>query len=258
MKKYLPFLLLGFLFFAPDAHAAITFNASSSAALGTPSIQTVTSSITVSSAANTIVIANVVWQASSGGKVNTTTYNGVPMTFYASTTKSNSSFAGNLIYYLVNPPTGTNIVSTTFNSAPKEISLSVVAYSGVNQATPFGASSTITASAGLLASTSITTQAANSWILDEGGVGTQSSSIPTWTPGSGQTQRVTTGVEQGAFNFSNSLVSGDKAATTIGVYGMNETLNFSPDAWVYNVIELEAASVSATVSPMSFNWITEN
>lgn len=153
MKKY-PILfiaLLGFCF-APQAHAAISFDASSSKAF--TGVQTVTSTITVGSGSNEMLA--IIFALSS--QPTAVKVDGNNANFAVATD------AGAAIYYVTGLSAGSHSVSSTFSvNANGDIGLESLF--GVNQSTPLDATSTNNGTSNS-PSVGVTTFVANDWVLD--------------------------------------------------------------------------------------------
>ena len=94
------------------------------------------------------------------------TYAGVALTPYLRSADSTNATSEET-WYMVNPPTGANPVSITL-SASAYMHSSNLCFQNVNQTTPFGASGAVTAQASSAAhAITLTTTAANSWIVDQ-------------------------------------------------------------------------------------------
>jgi len=169
MKKFVFFAVaLAALCFAPKAHAAITFDASSTAKqVGfSAGPRTASSSFTVGSAnPNPVLImcANIFQDTGGVGAVSAATYNGVALTKFATSTRSTNMSAE--CWDLINPPTGSHKASTTVTGATDDIQVWWAVFDGVNQTTPITATGTFTG-AGTTSSVSITPSAATDFIVD--------------------------------------------------------------------------------------------
>ena len=108
----------------------------------------------------------------------TCTYNGVSMTLVG--TANNGGTLRTDVYYLAAPASGSNTLATSGTGSTYR-SLQAIAYSGAKQTGQPDASSLPTGSAGTSLTTSITTIAANAWIVglynnDNGGTVTANNS----------------------------------------------------------------------------------
>ncbi len=97
---------------------------------------------------------------------------------------SGTNYMGTELWYLLNPPAGTNTVSVSFNSAMDGITMGAVSLTGVQQQAPEVKKTAVGTSA--TASATLTTLTNNAWVIDS--LGIQSGAVIT-TVGSGQTQR---------------------------------------------------------------------
>jgi hypothetical protein len=164
VKKLLPFLLLGF-FLAPQAHAAITFDSSSTAHFAATTGST--SSITIAAGSNMLleicVNTNAVSNNVTAVSVSSSVAGTGSATFVAST--SAGTRPAFLYYWLSSSPTaGTVYVSTTL-SASVASNIGLADYFGVNQTTPVDTSTNIVKTVAKPSSTIVTANA-NEWVLD--------------------------------------------------------------------------------------------
>jgi hypothetical protein len=178
IKKYLLFLLLGFLFVAPVAHAAIAFDNEKTSVYAASGVSTTT--YTMGSGANGVLL---VWNEDGGG--------GDPQTVTASGTALTKIIAGSggaafgiSLWCLASPPTGSIIVKV---SSTAQIYYSEISYTGVQSCTLDGsASSTGSATAG---TNSITPSHTNTWMTSYA----ENESTASWTATSTPTGSVLRG-----------------------------------------------------------------
>lgn len=127
----------------------------------------------VAGTAKALVVATRVDVISASG----VTYGGTPLTPVGFSATSTT------LWYLVNPPVGTADVVISYSDASvRNKGMGVITLAGVDQTTPVGDAQTIDG-AGEAANRTITTTAADSWVLDSFGIEIGSS----FTPGAGQT-----------------------------------------------------------------------
>lgn len=80
-----------------------------------------------------------------GLSVTSVTYGGIAMTAAGTPAHNVTSHAYTAIYYLVNPPTGSNTLAVTCSGSTVEIYVNLVSFTGVDQTTPVRAASYTTA-----------------------------------------------------------------------------------------------------------------
>lgn len=122
--------------------------------------RTVTYSHTCTGSQLILVVWVALWQDVAGtGTVTAITYNGVALTQAIPSTTS-TSMAGEM-WYLIAPTTGANTLSVTVTGATDGIRVASGSFTGVDQTSPLGVTSTSTGASGNPA-VSITTATANS------------------------------------------------------------------------------------------------
>lgn len=163
MKKYLPLLILGFLFLAPHAHATNTITFDSSSTKATVASTNSTSSIAVGTGNNFALFACENTNAA-GDNVTAMTVSSTagkfPMTFVASTT------AGTRPAFLYEYTSSTMVaqtltVSSSINASVKG-NIGLSSFFGVNQATSIDQTNSV-----LMAGTTNVTTTLNLYIADE-------------------------------------------------------------------------------------------
>lgn len=125
---------------------------------------TISFSHTIGSGSNRIVFFYL-WIVQ-GGPTTSITYNGVAMTLLRLGNPGGGSRAMR-VYYLVNPPTGTNSVSVTISTTVDWVA-SLVSYTGVNQSSPFANDGFVDQASVTSLPRTITTSFNNSWHLGFG------------------------------------------------------------------------------------------
>jgi hypothetical protein len=177
------------------------------------------------------------------------TYNGVSMTSLYSETASQQRYG---IFYLANPATGSNTLTTTHVGGGSNVYHfgSVASYSGVDQTTPIDASPVSQAYSGTAVSDSVTTVADNAWaimcLMDSGG-----GTVP--TAGAGTTFR-----EPATAGQWNGLLDSNGPVTPAGSKTLNA--NFSPSTpgrvWTFSIAPAVGAT-TPTVTTQAVSSIGE-
>ncbi len=244
MKKYLFLLLLGFFFFAPKAHAAITLDtfATSSKTLGIGSFF-ITKAITTGGS-NEILIVHTSFGA--GGTITATTIvdgTNVPTAQEYAVGKSGGGSNQQFSWYVTGLSSGAHNVTTSFSGTNGvAVTMGLNSYDGVASVTPIDVSST-NPSAGAVTTTtvSLTTTGTNELIDEFLSSNTQINS----NSGVGQTNLY--------FNILNSgngrMASSNIIATSTATYTLGWVLNASSNQWVESAIALNpfiAPSAGAT------------
>lgn len=156
--------------------------------------------------ANLLVVS--IWYAN-GDNISSVTYGSKTLTLAVKKTNAGDYYSS--IYYLQNPPQGSNTVTVT-NSASNSIGFGVISFINTN---PFPLSVIgVTGNVVDVFTKTVTTQKDNSYLIDAGYTGTLLGDDP-GTPTSPQTQIFKT-------SFSNDMGMGSyKATTTAGSYTMS-------------------------------------
>lgn len=225
------FAILYMIPLTPEAEAAISFDAASSSQGITNSL-TFSHTVTSNGDGKIIVVGVTTMEITVSG----VTYGGQSLT---QVVRANGNNADSEIWYLVDPPTGTNDVVVTLGSSD-EINAGAVSFTGVNQNNPIDASNTNTGKS-KNPSVSVTTTTDNALLLDV--VATQQEDL-SGKAGAGQTIRW---VE----DFQNNVegASSTKETTTAGSFTMQWNLNNSVD-WSISAIALqEGIFISASDQP---------
>lgn len=183
IKKIFPFLIL--LLFASTAHAAITFDATSSSPFFTSS-STMQWAHTVGAGSNSVLIVVATQNNSSTG----VSYDGMALTKIIQTTIPADGSERTEIWYLVNPPSGTHNVSTTFSSAFTAGQDGSYSFFGVSQTNPIDATGTFSIGSGNTASITLTPTVAGDEIID--GISLQTFSQTNFAAKAGQTLNYST------------------------------------------------------------------
>lgn len=232
MKKYLPLLLLGFFFFAPHAHAAITLDtfATSSKTLSIGSFFIAKNITTAGS--NEILLVHTAFGA--GGTITATaTVDGVTTNVISyAVGKSGGAASQQFSWYVTGLISGVHNVTATFSGTNGvAVTMGLTSWDGVASVTPIDVSST-NPSAGAVTTTtvSLTTTNANE-LIDEF---LSSNNAINNDTGVGQTDLY--------FNILSSgngrMASSYKIATTTGSYTLGWVLNASSNQWVESAIAL--------------------
>jgi heme-binding NEAT domain protein len=130
------------------------------------------------------------------------------------------------IWYLVDPPTGSNTVAVSFNSNHDPTGVAVMSYFGVDQASPIDVTASKTTGSSATVSVDITPTVANAMIV--GGLGHHGGDTDPHSPGTGVTERydIVTG---GDTDNDSGLAGGEIAATTAQQYTFEFTGAASDD-----------------------------
>jgi hypothetical protein len=168
------------------------------------------------------------------------TYDGLAMAPAVSEQASTDS--GNewvQIYYLVNPPTGTNTVSATFNILEAPTVVAAMSYFGVNQSSPIGAvaGASDTGSSNP-ATVNITTTVDNSVVV--GGLGQHGGDTDPHDHGGHVTTEHFDVASGGTTSSDSGYAGGEIVTTTSGIYTFEWTGNASDD-WAIACVELKPA-----------------
>ncbi len=222
---------------------AIAIGTVTDSVIATTQVATQTTPITVASGANRILAYCLVTGSNHNGSTgaDSVVFNGSE-NFTNPTGIQYIPTFGYIIqwWYLVNPTVTTaNAVVTYTNGASASIyqSGTFIQLTGVDQASPLDASNTNSGS-GTTASVSITTVAANAWILDCVIV------EEALTIGAGQTSR-----SNRAMAYGYAAVSSVDGKVTPGVETMDWTL--ASEDWVTAAISFKPATATAQAHPLS-------
>lgn len=202
MKKYLLVLIAFGFFLAPKAHAAISFDASSTSVYSGSA--TNTSTITIGSGSNEALFMCF----SSGAQtLNSVTVNGLPATLIGGT---NAGSRNAWLYFLLNVHAGTANVSSSWSGTTA---------GGMIDTSLFGVAqldlSTVTTGSSKTPSSTLSTEDENDWVMDCTG----SLQSNTWTPGASQNVvALDIGTTQGT---SESYVTSTFATSITNSYSMN-------------------------------------
>jgi hypothetical protein len=132
------------------AHAAVVFDAASSASTGAPETATLSWSHTVSGADRILLVGVSI----NGNKtVSSVTYGGDQLTRIATVNQGSSARAS--LWYLLNPPTGTQTVLVTMSGNARFVA-GAHSYTGVSQSNPIGTASVNTGGSSKTATLNLT------------------------------------------------------------------------------------------------------
>lgn len=167
------------------------------------------------------------------------TYNGVSMTLVSANTSGSNKI---WVYRLANPTTGTNSLSISFDASCSYFHVAAIGFSGTNTASLEGATprtsydnSNVTAT-----NDSITTQYANSWVVDFILVG--SDGITSFAGSNSQTSQID--YKSGFSSEVGSLLVSSAGATTSNYTWASITASFAR-----TTIEIRAAATAASFIP---------
>lgn len=150
--------------------------------------------------------------------------------------KASGSRAGAEMWYLKNPPTGTNTISVTFSSSIGELAAGAVSYTGVDLTSPLGISQTATGNS--TTPTVNVTSASGELVVDVVGIDATNSS--TFSPGAGQTTQ-----------FLANAPSRQKGASSAEPGGSSVTMSWTSstsNGWGIVAVPLKPAG-GATPAP---------
>jgi pectate lyase len=174
---------------ATPVRAAITFDAASRAATTSTGRTSLSWSHTVGSGTDRILVVGVAAEDTGTADANITsvTFNGAALTAVPNSKRSGggTGIIQTQLFYQLNPASGAHTVVVTFQGPVDGSSAGATSLAGVVQSAPQGAATNVDTSGADSISTSITTTAANSWVVDVVGSGNSGS----FTAGSGQTER---------------------------------------------------------------------
>lgn len=141
---------------------------------------------TVTTIDNTIIVIGVATRNVGAGEfgVSNVTYGGYSCTQIREDEYFQSASKSSALFYLVDPPSGSNAVVVTFEGQVYRANGGAVSMTGVHQISPINAHNGVAGSTGTSVSTSITTTVDDCWIIDSLCVRSPSS-----TSTSSQTQR---------------------------------------------------------------------
>ncbi|MHC5115041.1 MAG: DUF2341 domain-containing protein, partial [Planctomycetota bacterium] len=154
------------------------------------------------------------------------TYGGQALTLAVDADAGNGNREWVSIWYLVDPPTGSNTVAVTFNSNHDPSGVAVMSYFGVDQGSPIDVTAQKTTGSSATVSVDITPTVANAMIV--GGLGHHGGDTDPHSPGTGVTERYD--IVTGGDNDNDSgLAGGEIAATTAQLYTFEFTGAASDD-----------------------------
>ncbi len=140
MKRlFYSFTLVLFYFFASPAWSAITFDAAST--FTDAGVSVLNYSLTVGSCANSIVVVDVIWSASSE-TITGLTIGGVSATLIDSVFLSDVGNRWLSSYRLLGVGAGSKAIAVTFSGTIGTVNSGARSYCGVNQSVPLGTSIT--------------------------------------------------------------------------------------------------------------------
>lgn len=210
---------------------AIAFDAASSGQSESGSSLTFSHTCTGS---NLLLLVGVASNSTNGTDVSGVTYNGVAMTLIGTKASADNE---TYLFRLVAPAAGANNVVVSFTE-DRIIRAGAVSVTGVNQATPIGATGNASGS-GTDITVDVTTDTANSWILDA--IASGAGAAHTLTVGAGQTSRWD--LNGGANNRRGA--GSTEPTTTTGAYTMNWTSSVS-HVWATFAAEVHEAAVTGS------------
>ncbi len=185
--------LLGLVLAVAPSAAAITFDAASRAATTSTGRTSLSWSHTIGGGTDRVLVVGVAVEDASTTDANITavTFNGIALTPVPNSKRSGggTGIIQTQLFYLLSASlgaAGSRTITVTMQGAVDGISAGAVSLTGVSQAAPQSVTTNVDTSGADSISTSITSPAANSWVVDVVGSGNSGS----FTANSGQTERV--------------------------------------------------------------------
>ena len=185
--------LLGLVLAVAPSAAAITFDAASRAATTSTGRTSLSWSHTIGGGTDRVLVVGVAVEDASTTDANITavTCNGIALTPVPNSKRSGggTGIIQTQLFYLLSASlgaAGSRTITVTMQGGVDGISAGAVSLTGVRQAAPQSVTTNVDTSGADSISTSITSPAANSWVVDVVGSGNSGS----FTANSGQTERV--------------------------------------------------------------------
>lgn len=184
--------------------------------------------------------------------VSGVTYNAIALTMRKDQDSASTSSTRTQIWTLSSPPVGSYTLAVTYGQVQDWDAVVAMSYSGVDQATPVGATAGVTGAAASYASTTIASTVDGSVLL--GAItGAGGTSYPFKT-GGGQTERYDAQTSTGAAGSDGGLSADDMPAPVTATYGIAFTQNAAA-AYTLAVIELRPTPPPSIVnSQSSYNF----
>ena len=161
---------------------------------------------------NRVLLVGVTAEYTSNAcQASSVTYGAQSLTKIVQTVTSNSTYECSSLWYLLAPTVGTNTITVTYQTAMATMSAGAVGLYNVKQAAPDASNSSFSTSGAT--STSVTTQSANSWVVDVFG---STQAVGNLAPSAGQTGAWTqdsSGAESSGMSTKTVAAAG---ATTLG------------------------------------------
>ena len=182
---------------------------------------------TVGSGSDRLLVVTVKMRGGggAGGTVTGITFNGVALT--AVDTEAINSTAHCVIFYLVNPDSGTHSVSVSHNmTGGTFLIVSATSLTGVHQTTPLNANNKAAAANSGPMTVSLTTTVADCWVIDCCAMRTSSNQAGTMTAVTNRVERTNASI---ASNGLRGLVSTIGPAAAAGSHTCEWTKSFSND-----------------------------
>lgn len=164
------------------AASAVTFDAASTSI--TSATNVVTQTHVVGSGSNRILLVATATRYLGVATVSGITYNGVALTKIDGIDGTTDTDIRSELWYLLNPPTGSYSLVTTFTVEPTRVMVTGISYSGVAQTTPIAASGSATGSS-TSALASVTSTTDGSLLV----AAVMSRTVTAMTPTAGETER---------------------------------------------------------------------
>lgn len=174
------------------------------------------------------------WTGTGSEALTTATYNGVSMTPLMTLTPADAVVNNIKMWYLANPAVGTHPITVSkAGTSNRYIWIRATSYTGVNQTTPIGATTTNSGAGVTSLATPITTLADNSWVVAGAVYDTIASNS---TAGSGTTLR-TNGGNQWADAFDSGSAVTPAGSKTININRGNSDAIYVLQAEIVDVTE---------------------
>ncbi len=212
---------------------------------------TTVSSVAVGNNTNRILIALVgLGDHFTSSQVASIVFNSSEYFTYAGTQIGDGQDTSCEVWYLVNPTVTTaNVVVDYTGSTTPDAGVAILSLYGVDQSDPIGATNTATAQSNS-ASVSLTTEAANSWIVDIVAADDNNNPGSEFSPTGSQTERVD--FEGGSGTGTFTMAVGTRAVTTATSYTVSWSIASGTEYWVQEAVEVKAAAVTPTERTKTF------
>ncbi len=244
MKKLL-LTILGVLAGIQISYGAIALVSTSTAANNQGTVASTNLSNTCGAGTNFVIVD--IGYIHTGQSVSTLTYGAASMTKIGR--KDNGTNIGSEMWYYATTTTAANTITATYSASIQQPRLGVLCLSGVDTASPIGATSTAGAN-GSQPSGSIVTTTANSWIHDT----TDANAEELATPSAGQLQRWISVNGNGNNDTGGSTL----AASSTGTYNIGWSAGGAAPNWTMFIAEIKPESTPAVSAPSTLGFFLYN